>query len=134
MIKMLRAMRVFFGCVLLCLASDAFAVDATVSGVTVRQRWPWSRLVDIDFVVSCDPTQQVDIYNVSDGARRIVFDPTQTVYTNNDVMTPFRVALTPVPVPQSHLPVLLASCVPRLIDGQLAIAIAHLSIVSWVSA
>ena len=40
-----------------------------------------------------------DIYSVSDGAHRIVFDPTKTAYTNSEVMTQFKVSLTPVSPP-----------------------------------
>jgi hypothetical protein len=101
-----------------CLALDAAADVPSVSQVTVRQRWPWSRLVDINYVLACDPAQRVDVavsgfngsvplnlpvgafagdlYGVAEGARRIVFDPTKTAYTNSEVMTQFRVSLTPV--------------------------------------
>jgi len=102
-----------------CLALGAAAAD--ISGVTVRQRWPWSRLVDIDYVL-CDATQAVDVavtayngstpltlpdgslsgdrHNVSaDGTHRIVFDPTVTAYTNLEVLAKFKVSLTPTAVP-----------------------------------
>ena len=103
------------------LTLNALAAEPTISDVVVRQRWPWSRLVDIDYVLTADPTQRVDVavsayngsmqlalpaeslvgnlYGVSDGAHRIVFDPTKTVYTNNEIMTQFRVSLTQTPVP-----------------------------------
>ncbi len=103
------------------LALSAAADDTTISRVTVRQRWPWSRLADIDYVLTADPTQSVDVavtayngseqltlpldalsgdlYNVTEGAHRIVIDPTKTVYTNSEVLTKFRVELTPSPVP-----------------------------------
>ena len=104
-----------------CLALNALAAEPTISDVVVRQRWPWSRLVDIDYVLSCDPTQEVDVVisafngsmqltlpapslvgdlcGVSDGAHRVIFDPTKTAYTNNEIMTQFRVSLTQTPVP-----------------------------------
>ncbi len=103
------------------LALSAWADSPTVSDVVVRQRWPWSRLVDIDYVLSCDFTQQCDVavaaysgetllslpgkslsgdlYNVSDGTRRIVWDPMATAYTNGAAMKNVRVTLTPTPVP-----------------------------------
>ncbi|MDD4102413.1 MAG: formylglycine-generating enzyme family protein, partial [Kiritimatiellae bacterium] len=40
-----------------------------------------------------------DIYGVSNGLRRIVWDPMKTAYTNNHVLTQFNVTLTPTPVP-----------------------------------
>lgn len=101
---------------------SAFAGDPTITDVTVRQRWPWSKLVDIDYVLSCDdPEQRVDIavsgfnaamplalplaslsgdlHNVLYGARRIVWDPTATAYTNAGVLGQFNVALVATPVP-----------------------------------
>ncbi|MFA7172706.1 MAG: formylglycine-generating enzyme family protein [Kiritimatiellia bacterium] len=100
---------------------SAMADEPTIDGVMVQQRWPWSRLVDIDYVIDCDLEQSVDItvqaYNgnnlldlpeasfsgdlngVSYGARRIVWDPTLTAYTNNGVLPKFCVELTPTPTP-----------------------------------
>ncbi|MDD4623349.1 MAG: hypothetical protein PHG71_08955, partial [Kiritimatiellae bacterium] len=92
-----------------CFALNALAAE--ISHVTVRQRWPWSRLVDIDYVIA-DAPQAVDIavsasnggqplvmlanglsgdlYNVSgQGARRIIWDPTQSQYTNEEVLSQF---------------------------------------------
>ncbi|MFA7172417.1 MAG: formylglycine-generating enzyme family protein [Kiritimatiellia bacterium] len=88
---------------------------AEISNVTVRQRWPWSRLVDIDYVIT-DATQAVDIavaaFNgeqplmlegglsgdlngvTGQGTRRIIWDPTQSQYTNEEVLAKFRVTLT----------------------------------------
>ena len=102
------------------LTNSVFSAEPTISQVTVRQRWPWSRLVDIDFVVSCEETQSVDIavqafngatpltlpadsftgdlFGVSYGAHHIVWDPTVTAYTNNGVLPDFSVALAPTPV------------------------------------
>ncbi|MDA3923660.1 MAG: formylglycine-generating enzyme family protein [Kiritimatiellae bacterium] len=109
------------GLFLIGLVFNTFAVEPAISRVTVHQRWPWSRLVDIDYVLSCDPTQRVDIvvngnngstplqlshtslsgdmYSVSEGAHRIVLDPTRTAYTNSELMTQFRVSLTPIDPP-----------------------------------
>ncbi|MDD4025253.1 MAG: hypothetical protein PHN85_04950, partial [Kiritimatiellae bacterium] len=92
---------------------SAMAEAPVISQVTVRQRWPWSRLVDIDYVLTCDATQSADvvieakdgsapldippasltgdIYGVSNGLRRIVWDPMKTAYTNNHVLTQFNV-------------------------------------------
>ena len=99
---------------------QAWAVDPSIDNVVVRQRWPWSRLVDIDYLLSCDDTQRVnivlsayngptellmpsgslsgDLDNVSEGLHRIVWDPEKTAYTNR-ILTQFSVALTPTPVP-----------------------------------
>ncbi len=103
------------------LALGTFAAEPTISDVVVRQRWPWSRLVDIDYVLTCDASQSVDIrmtakdgsntltlpvaslagdlYSVSHGPHRIVWDPTVTSYTNSQMLTQFSVTLTPVDVP-----------------------------------
>jgi hypothetical protein len=98
-----------------CLALSAVAEPA-VNDVTVRQRWPWSRLVDIDYVLTGDPNERADVavtakdgpatlelpaaslsgdrYGVAPGRRRIVWDPAMTVYTNNQMLTQFNVTLT----------------------------------------
>jgi hypothetical protein len=103
-----------------CLALSAFSDGVTISDVVVRQRWPWSRLVDINYVLTCDATQQVDIavsahdgslplslpmdslsgdlYGVGAGQHRIVWNPLKSAYTN-DILTQFSVTLTPQPVP-----------------------------------
>lgn len=96
------------------------AADPTISDVVVRQRWPWSRLVDIEYVLTCDDTQRVDIavaakngsttltlptdiqslsgdlYGVASGFRRIVWDPTRSAYTNEPLVL-FQVELVPKP-------------------------------------
>ena len=114
-------MKRVLGSFVACLALNALAADPTISDVTVRQRWPWSRLVDIDYVLTSDATQSVDVviaakdgetdlalpsvslsgdlYSVSRGPRRIVWDPTVTSYTNSQMLTRFSVALTPTTVP-----------------------------------
>ena len=119
--KMTTAMKMILGSFAVCLALNALADDPVVSQVTVRQRWPWSRLVDIDFVLGCGEGQSVDIavtayngtdtlnvpessftgdlYGVGQGLRHIVWDPTVTAYTNRGVLQAFNVALTPTPVP-----------------------------------
>jgi formylglycine-generating enzyme required for sulfatase activity len=116
-----KAMKRVLGSFVACLALNALAADPTISDVTVRQRWPWSRLVDIDYVLSCDAAQSVDVvisakdgetdltlpsaslsgdlYSVSRGPCRIVWDPTRTSYTNSQMLTRFSVALTPTTVP-----------------------------------
>jgi len=75
----------------------AFA-DATINNVIVRQQWPWSPKVNIDYVLSGDPgsVQDVDVvlkdgtetispkvgslsgdlYGVTPGAHRVIWDPT----------------------------------------------------------
>jgi len=95
--------------------------EPSASQVTVRQRWPWSRLVDIDYVLSAGEDEKPDIavqayngdtplelplgslsgdlHSVAYGARHIVWDPTVTAYTNNGVLPEFRVTLTPTNAP-----------------------------------
>ena len=117
---MTTAMKMALGSLAVCLALGA-AADTGVSNVTVRQRWPWSRLVDIDYVLTCDETQSVDVAvtaydgskkltlpveslagdlsDVSHGPHRITWDPTVTSYTNSQLLTQFNVTLTHTPVP-----------------------------------
>ena len=97
------------------------ASEPEIRGVIVNQRWPWSRLVDIDYVLVCDSTQQWDVaisayngqtplslpmaslsgdlYAVGEGPRRIVWDPTVTAYTNVHTLKDFHVKLEAKPVP-----------------------------------
>ncbi len=105
-----------------CLTLGVFADGPVISDVKVRQRWPWSRLVDIEYVLSSHPTQRMDIavsaFNgseplplplgslsfsgdmcgVSQGIRHMVWDPTKTAYTN-ETLKQFRVELTPTNIP-----------------------------------
>ncbi|MFA7173882.1 MAG: formylglycine-generating enzyme family protein [Kiritimatiellia bacterium] len=112
------AIKMAAGVFLACFALNALATNTVISDVVVRQRWPWSRLVDIDYVLTADPTQCVDVvvsayngsvalnlsaeslsgdlFGVSEGLHRIVWDPTKTTYTNNLVMTQFSVSLAPI--------------------------------------
>ena len=105
----------------LAAALNSWAADPQISDVMVRQRWPWSRLVDIDYVLSCDSTQSVDIliqayngntavslpdnslsgdrFGVTYGAHHLVWDPTLTSSTNSGVLPNFRVSLTPTDPP-----------------------------------
>jgi hypothetical protein len=48
----------------------AWATDATISDVAVRQRWPWSRLVDITTCSPCEETQLVDVAVTAYNGRR----------------------------------------------------------------
>lgn len=102
-------------------ALNSWAADPHISDVTVRQRWPWSRLVDIDYVLSCDSSQRVDVlvqayngttaltlpenslsgdrFGLTYGAHHIVWDPTLTSSENNGVLPEFRVELTPIAPP-----------------------------------
>jgi len=106
-----------------CLALGTFAADPVVSDVVVHQRWPWSRLVDIEYKLDCGGSDAEaymmvnayngsessplgiplaslsgDLYKVKEGSRRIVWDPAKTGYTNAPIMN-FRVALTPTNQP-----------------------------------
>lgn len=118
--KTTTAMKVALECLAGLLTFHAVADTPTIRDVTIRQRWPWSRLVDIDYVLDCDATQRVDVavtafqsgtpltlpaeslsgdlYNVPPGACRIVWNPAKSAYTNA-VLTAFRVSLTPFPTP-----------------------------------
>ena len=84
--------------------ADAVANEATFSDITVKQRWPWSRLVDITYVLSNatnpvnvivtgyngdrmlnvlpEPSLSGEVYGVTNGAHRMVWDPTKTAYSN----------------------------------------------------
>jgi formylglycine-generating enzyme required for sulfatase activity len=113
---------VFIGMMAACLALESMAAE--VSKVTVRQRWPWSRLVDIDYVLSCAPSEKMDVavslFNGTDptaltipatslsgdlngisyGAHRIVWDPMATSYTNSGTqLTELRASLVPTNSP-----------------------------------
>ena len=115
-----RAISMLIMCLAGIVAVGALADTPEITGVTVRQRWPWSRLVDIDYVLTCNPTQRVDIavhayngseklffpldalsgdlMNIGQGAKRIVLDPVKTGYTN-EALTQFSVELTPTDPP-----------------------------------
>ncbi|HRR33443.1 MAG TPA: hypothetical protein P5026_05055, partial [Kiritimatiellia bacterium] len=119
--KTANVLKMMTGVLVAGLAWCATADAPVISDVVVRQRWPWSRLVDIDYVLEGDPANKMDIqvtakdgsvpldlppdslsghlYEVTPGPRRIIFDPTQTVYTNNQMLARFSVTLTPTPVP-----------------------------------
>jgi len=107
------------------LACGAFAADPAISQVTVRQRWPWNKLVDIDYMLTAELGEKVDVslqaydgqteltlpfasltgdlYGVGPGPRRIVWDPTATSYTNNRALTQFNVRLTVVTNPPLYM-------------------------------
>ncbi|MFA7172894.1 MAG: hypothetical protein WC340_05685 [Kiritimatiellia bacterium] len=113
--------KILMGMMSAVIALGVMAGDPAISDVVVRQRWPWSRLVDINYVLSCESAQRVDVavtayngtmplillgsslsgdlYNVSDGAHRIVWDPTASAYTNSGVLTKFNVQLAPITPP-----------------------------------
>ena len=114
--KKTTAMKMAAGFLTVCVALNVLALDPEISNVVVRQRWPWSRLVNIDFVLACEATQRVDVavtaydggtplplpsdslsgdlYGVSNGARRIVWNPSKTVYTDT-ILPRFGVTLAP---------------------------------------
>jgi len=117
---MKQTLKLAMGMMTGCLALGAAAAEPTISSVRVHQRWPWSRLVDIDYVLNCDDSNRVDVTvtafnsatpltlpitslsgdvdSVAPGARRIVWDPSKTAYTN-ELLTLFRVNLTPALAP-----------------------------------
>ncbi|MFA7172633.1 MAG: formylglycine-generating enzyme family protein [Kiritimatiellia bacterium] len=117
----MKTKKILIGMMAIFVSMSTMATDPVISNVTVKQRWPWSRLVDIDYVLTCDSDQTMDISveaydglfrltlpsdsfsgdldRVKSGARRIVWDPTKTSYTIKGVLPEFRVTLTPTPAP-----------------------------------
>jgi formylglycine-generating enzyme required for sulfatase activity len=91
--------------------------EPTVDSVLVRQRWPWSRLVDIYYKLTADTGEAVDItvtakngtrtltipsnalsgdlLDVVSGERHIVFDPMKTGDADGNAWAQFNVTLTP---------------------------------------
>ena len=104
----------------LCLALGVLADGVAISNVTVRQRWPWDRKVDIDYQLTDASGLSFDVsvtarngiqvlsfpdaalsgerFNVKQGRHRIVWDPMSTGYTNA-TLTKFNVRLTPTNPP-----------------------------------
>jgi len=117
----MKMQKVLIGMVIMFVSVSTLAANPTISDVKVQQRWPWSRLVDIDYVLTCAPGESVDIvveaynafqrlnlpdvslsgdlFGVMRGARRIVWDPTVTTYTDNGVLPELRIGLTPIRPP-----------------------------------
>ena len=108
-------------CWMAAFMSGAWAAEPAISNVNVHQRWPWSRLVDIDYALTCDDSNRVDIaiaaYNGSEaltlpmsslsgdiygmsqqGMHHFVWDPAKSVYTN-ELLTLFHMRLTPTNSP-----------------------------------
>ncbi|MDX9868645.1 MAG: formylglycine-generating enzyme family protein [Kiritimatiellia bacterium] len=120
----MKTMTVLLGMLTLGLMPGIVAAEgSSITDVAIRQRWPWSRLVDIEYVLdNGDPDKAVnvllraydgtpahplnipadslsgDLYGVKQGFRRIVWDPAKTAYTNEPLVS-FRVELTPTPQP-----------------------------------
>ncbi len=110
--------RLFLGVLSLGLSWSALAANPTVNNITVRQCWPWSRAVNIDYDLTTDSAVDVvlkayngsseiplidealsgSLYNVTSGRKRIVWDPTVNGYTNSS-LTQFSVTLTPTHAP-----------------------------------
>ncbi len=109
-------MRTIFAAILL---AAGLASAATIDTMSVRQRWPWSRKVDIDYTITTEEPCQVvvnvyqrgtklslpdaaftgDRHNVT-GAKlnKIVFDPMLTV-CSNQVLSDLRFELVPREMP-----------------------------------
>jgi len=104
-----------------CLALSALADGPTIKDVVVRQRWPWSRLVDINYILICDPLVKMDVtmaakngavrltlppeslsgdnlHGISQGAHYTVWDPEKAGYTN-EVLGQFNAEFTVTPIP-----------------------------------
>ncbi|NLC82715.1 MAG: hypothetical protein GX748_16185, partial [Lentisphaerae bacterium] len=108
-------------CLVVLAGRESLADGLLISNVVARQRWPWSRLVDIEYtllnegggladvrVEARDGSAPLDLpfwslsgdlSDVEAGERRIVFDPTVTGYTNMQMLTRFNVTLTPIAAP-----------------------------------
>lgn len=62
-----------FVCAVVCFCSNA----ATVSDVTARQRWPWNGMVDIDYTITGDDTEDAAIaVKVTDTDTGRIYTPT----------------------------------------------------------
>ncbi|MFA7174353.1 MAG: hypothetical protein WC340_13260 [Kiritimatiellia bacterium] len=57
----MKVKKVLIGMMAMFVSMGSMAADPAISGVMVQQRWPWSRLVDIDYVLKCDLGQAMDI-------------------------------------------------------------------------
>jgi len=102
-------------------AVDALWATAVVEQTTVRQRWPFSRVIDVDYVLSSDPEEFCDVkptfYDgdtsleigalslsgqfacVSDGSHRLTIDLSQSALKDVASIAAFRVVLTLVESP-----------------------------------
>lgn len=100
--------------VLMCGLSAA-ASAAEIVRTTVRQRWPFSQKVDVDYVLSCDPREDYDVtptlyagetrldpgcytvggdrYNMSDGAHSLSIDFSGSSLANVGKIADLRVEL-----------------------------------------
>ena len=98
-----------------CFVFSAMADGPTISNVEVRQLWPWSRLVNIDYTLNSEAGKSMDVRlsafdgtnvlslpecslsgglnGVSNGVQRIVWNPLKSAYTNQALMR-FNVDLT----------------------------------------
>ena len=54
-------MNMVMGMMAACLALSAMAAEPAITDVTVRQRWPWRQLVDIDYTLVHDNEQCMDV-------------------------------------------------------------------------
>ncbi|MFA7173732.1 MAG: formylglycine-generating enzyme family protein [Kiritimatiellia bacterium] len=117
----MKTKKILIGMMAIFVSMSTMATDPVISNVTVKQQWPWSRLVDIDYVLTCDSDQFMDINveaydgpfrlalsagsfsgdldRVQQGARRIVWDPTKIVCAGKGILPEFRVTLTPMLAP-----------------------------------
>ena len=57
----MKMKKVLIGMIAVFVSVSAMADDPTIGGVMVQQRWPWSRLVDIDYMLTCEPDQSLDV-------------------------------------------------------------------------
>jgi len=106
-----------------CLAGIAYAAEPVLSVTAIRQDWPWSPLVNIDFTLAGgDEGAKYDVTmrgfvrgseivmptasftggslsGLSNGAHRAVWNPTLAGYAGKGRLPDFNVALTAVPSP-----------------------------------
>ncbi len=104
------------------LAGIARAADPVFSDVAIRQNWPWSPKVNIDFTLTCDEGAKVDVTmrgfvrgtevamptasftggrlsGLSSGRHRAVWDPVLAGHAAKGALPDFNVALSAVPSP-----------------------------------
>ena len=109
------------GVMALACGFSVVASAAEIMRTTVRQRWPFSQVVDVDYVLSCDPREDYDVapavysgetrlnlegcaiggerHNISDGAHSLSIDFSGSKFANMGKIPALRVELELVESP-----------------------------------